>query len=116
MELAVELVGRLDAGLVGCAQVDQADPERRHRVGPYDAVIVVARLDDRADQARDADPVGAHVHGHGVTLGRRHLGLHLEWVKRTEGRLAAQKVERQRNTDGGAAQVIDLVAHLESKL
>ena len=37
-----------------------SDVERRDRLRPDDAVLVVARLDDRRDQARRADAVGAH--------------------------------------------------------
>jgi hypothetical protein len=34
-----------------------------HALGPDDALLVMAGLDDRADQTRHADAVGAHVDG-----------------------------------------------------
>ena len=58
-ERAIEsLAGRVGSR-VAELQIDDADPERRHRLRPYDAGIVVTGLDDGADQARDADAIGA---------------------------------------------------------
>ena len=58
---AVELL----AGGVGVGaallEIEDRDLERRHRLRPFDAGLVVERLDDRADQARHADAVGAAV-------------------------------------------------------
>ena len=54
------VAGRIDGRVAGL-EVDQADLERRDAVRPDDAGLVVARLDDRRDQARHADAVGAAV-------------------------------------------------------
>ena len=78
------VVERLDAGAkqfgikvirggaapgIGRTQIDQPDAERRDAVRPDDAGVVVVGLDQRADEARHADPVGAH-----FQRGRRAVG------------------------------------------
>ena len=55
-------IERLAGGVrrgVALLEVDDADAERRHPLGPDDALVVVARLDDRPDQPRDADAVAS---------------------------------------------------------
>ena len=58
---AIELL----AGGVGVAaallEVEDRDPERRHRLRPLDAGLVVEGLDDGADEPRHPDAVGAAV-------------------------------------------------------
>src|SRR6516162_9628892 len=46
------------AGSAG-AQIDKTDAERRDTLGPDDALIVMARFNDRADEPGDADTVGS---------------------------------------------------------
>ena len=58
-EALVERLGRRVGRGVARLEVDQADSEGRDAVRPDDAGIVVARLDDGADEPRDADAVGA---------------------------------------------------------
>ena len=41
---------------------DQGHRERRHRIGPDDAALVVVLFDGGSDHARDADAVAAHLH------------------------------------------------------
>src|SRR3954447_21530282 len=60
-QTAVNLVGGARASAVVRAHVDQADPKRRYRLGPDDAGLVVARLDDRAGEPRDADSIASHL-------------------------------------------------------
>ena len=62
LELAVEVVAGRVGVLVARLEVDEADLEGRDRHRPDDAGLVVARLDDGADQPRHADAVGAHLH------------------------------------------------------
>ena len=53
-----------------------SDLERRDRLGPFDARLVVAGLDDRRDQARRTDAVGAHVHRLLAAVRPGHHRLH----------------------------------------
>src|SRR5207237_6237981 len=62
IELAVEIGTRLVRIFVARLEVHQTDLEGCNGHRPDDAGLVVARLDDGADQPRDADPVGAHLH------------------------------------------------------
>src|SRR5205085_12099401 len=64
----VNLVGRARAIAVVGAHVDQADLERGHALRPDDAIVVMARLDDRADQTGDADAITAAERGHRVAI------------------------------------------------
>ena len=50
--------------------------ERGDALGPDDALVVVARLDDRADEARDADAVRAHLDRDALAGLVDHDGLH----------------------------------------
>ena len=50
--------------------------EGRHALGPDDAVLVMAGLDDRADQTAHADPVAAHMHRHAAPLAVIDQGAH----------------------------------------
>ncbi len=50
--------------------------ERRDTFGPDDALVVMAGLDDRAQQTGHADPVGAHVHRCGFAIRPLHGGPH----------------------------------------
>src|SRR3546814_5858796 len=54
----------------------RSDVEGCHAVRPDDAVLVMARLDDAADQARYADTVGAHLDRHLLAVAGRHHGAH----------------------------------------
>src|SRR5690606_27460673 len=69
------LAGGGDVGVVG-AQVDDHHVEGGHGVRPDDAALVVAGLDDGAQQARDADAVGAHVDRRVLAVGALDVGLH----------------------------------------
>jgi hypothetical protein len=64
------------AGPVGLGiarlQIDQPDAERRHRLGPDDAGLVMARLDDGAGQPRHADAVGPRLHRRRLSVGPLH--------------------------------------------
>src|SRR5208282_1926514 len=74
-ELAVDLVAGAHASGIARAQIDEPDLEGRHRLGPDDAILVMARLDDGADKAGDADAVGAHVRGVLLPLRIGDVGL-----------------------------------------
>ncbi len=50
--------------------------ERRHPLGPDDALVVVAGLDDGADKAAHADAVAAHVHRDRLAVRPLHGGAH----------------------------------------
>ena len=50
--------------------------ERGHAFGPDDALVVMAGLDDRAQQARHADAVAAHLHRHAFALVVHHHRTH----------------------------------------
>ncbi len=76
-QLAIELfAGRIR--IVGTLlQVENDSPEWRDRLRPFDARIVMAGLDDGADQARDADTIGAAMDRHFCTIGAGDKRLHL---------------------------------------
>src|SRR5438874_4361081 len=62
-QFRVELFRRLlDRIALPVAERDHGGDERRHRIGPDDAFVVVVLLDRCGDDARDADAVAAHLH------------------------------------------------------
>src|SRR5262245_18136174 len=64
LELGIEIFAGFGASSVGGFQVDQPHAERRDRRWPNDTGIVMARLDDGANQTGHADAVRAHMDGH----------------------------------------------------
>jgi hypothetical protein len=78
--MVANLLIKCTAGLVALRiaglQIDQAEFERRDRHRPGDSVLVVAGLDDRAGEARDADAVGAHLDRHHLPVWPLHLRTH----------------------------------------
>src|SRR6516162_4818658 len=58
-QAAIELVRSGNAARIAGAQIDKTDAERRDTLGPDDALIVMARFNDRADEPGDADTVGS---------------------------------------------------------
>src|SRR5260221_1058678 len=75
-QFGVQGVGGGDAFGVGRPQIDETDAERRDRFRPDDTLVVVARLDDPADEAREADAVEAHLDGHGLAVRTGDDGIH----------------------------------------
>src|SRR5579859_4416165 len=63
-EGAIELLAGFVAGGIALLEIDQADTEGGDRLRPFDAGLVVMRLDQRADQTRHANAIGAHLDGH----------------------------------------------------
>src|SRR5882672_6705436 len=59
LKFAIKLLAGAIDGSIALLQVQDHGCERRDGLRPFDASIVVAGLDDGADQARDADAVGA---------------------------------------------------------
>src|SRR5690606_3340156 len=94
------LAGGGDGGVVG-AQVDDHDVEGGDGVGPDDAALVVAGLDDGAEQARHADAVGAHVHRGVLAVGALHVGLHRD-------RVFGPEVEDVAHLDAAGRQTVGL--------
>ena len=72
----VKILASAGHGAVVRLQVDDGDLERRHRLRPDDAGLVMARLDDAADQARHADAIGAHLDRNRAAIRSRHIGTH----------------------------------------
>src|SRR5690242_13345358 len=66
--MAVEHLGGFAAGLVVGAHGDEADAPGRHALGPDDPRLVMAGLDDRRDQTRNADAVAAHERSDSLTI------------------------------------------------
>ena len=60
-KLRIQRLAQRVAGRIAASQVQDRRLERRDAVRPDDAGIVVAGLDHRADQARHADAVAAHL-------------------------------------------------------
>src|SRR5262249_33092912 len=83
-KLSIEIVGSGTALLVGGGQIDQRDLEGRHGFRPDNAVLVVARLDDGADETRDADAVRSHLQRHGLAVRPRDGGVQRLRVFRAE--------------------------------
>ncbi|MPL93332.1 hypothetical protein SDC9_39458 [bioreactor metagenome] len=80
-------IERLAGGVgrhIALLQVDEADVEGRHALGPDDALLVVVRLDQRADQAADADAVAAHLDRHLGAVGGGDSGAHRFGIFRAE--------------------------------
>ena len=75
-ECCIEFAADAVAFGVADLHVDQADVERRDRFRPDDAVVVMAGLDDRSDQPRRANAVGAHRDEMILAVGPGHLGAH----------------------------------------
>src|SRR5690242_13599217 len=71
------------AGLIGlgiaCLEIDEAELERRHGLRPDDAVLIVARLDDAADQARHANTIRPRLHRHLLPV--RSLDQTSQWIR-----------------------------------
>src|SRR6056297_1547508 len=76
LEAVIErLTGCIGFG-VSLLEVDDAGMERGHTFGPDDALVVVAGLDDRAQQTADADAVRPHVHRNAGAVGIGHCRAH----------------------------------------
>src|SRR5579875_2645895 len=75
-ERAVELFRDAVARGVAALEVEDRGPERGNGIGPDDAGLVMARLDHRADEARDADPVAAHLRMDRAPVGGRDREAH----------------------------------------
>ena len=58
--VAIAALGGVALGRAGLAERHQVHGERRQRPRPGDAVLVGELLDRGRDDARRADPVGAH--------------------------------------------------------
>src|SRR6185437_2955914 len=75
-EIGVELFAcAVDSG-IALLEVEDRGTERRHRFRPFDTGIVMAGFDDRADEARDADAVGAAMDRHLDAVGAGNHRLH----------------------------------------
>ena len=99
-QLCIEIGANPVGVLVANLEIDQPDPERRHRLGPDDAVIVVAGLDNTADQSRNADAVGAHLHRRFFAVGAGDY--------RAQG-LGILVAEEENMTDLDAARLVQAV-------
>src|SRR5580692_259208 len=75
-ELAIKLFARSIGVGRALLQIEDRRPERRHRFRPFDAGVVVAGLDDRADQPRYSDAVGTAMDRDLRAIGARDQGLH----------------------------------------
>ena len=75
-QLAVEGFSSFPAPLIVCAHRHDADAPGSHCLGPYDTCIVVAGLDDRADETRYADTVASHQRSHRMAVAARHGEAH----------------------------------------
>src|SRR5438477_5465065 len=75
-QLAIELFTSGIGVVSALLQVQDDSLERRDRFRPFDAGIVMAGLDDGADEARDADAVGAAMDRHLRTIRASDRGLH----------------------------------------
>ena len=98
-ELAVEpLAGGIGIG-PALLEVKQRDLERRYRFRPFDARLVVERLDDGTDQTRGADAIGASVDRPFDAVGARHDGFHRFGIFSAE-------IEDLANLDAAGAQAL----------
>src|SRR5437764_9510487 len=76
LKFAIELFAGAIDGRVALLQVQNHSGERRHGLRPFDACIVVAGVDDSADQTRDADAVGTAMDRHVDAIGAGDQRLH----------------------------------------
>src|SRR5437868_5337271 len=76
LKFPIELLARAIDGSIALLQVQDHGGERRDGFRPFDAGIVVAGLDDGADQTRDADAVGAAMDRHVDAIGAGDQRLH----------------------------------------
>ena len=80
----VELGASGIASAVAGLQVDESDPEGRDRLRPDNSSTVVARFDDRRDEARNAHAIRPALQGDELPIGALNLTLHLRGVFRAE--------------------------------
>ena len=75
-QLTIQVVAQRVARRIAIFQVQNRGFERRDGVGPDDAGVVMAGLDRRTDQTRNADAVAAHFRVEHFAVRPRHRGVH----------------------------------------
>src|SRR5689334_15327206 len=99
--MLIEALGGGGARFIVSAHSDDSYAPGSDCLGPDDSAIVVARLDDRTDEARDADSVATHMREDRRSVSARDLESHRR-------RIFFAKVEDVPNLDAAAGALLFL--------